>query len=615
MKQKIHILPETLCNQIAAGEVVERPASVVKELLENSLDAGAGEIQIEVSSGGKRMIRIMDDGEGMNRDDLFLCLERHATSKISSEEDLFRLRSLGFRGEALPSIAAISRMVLRSRTRESDEGWEIVLEGGTVRKAGAAGMPPGTTIEVRDLFFNTPGRRKFLRRDQTELGHVGDVVTRVALGRPDVHLRLVQNGRSMLEAYRHRNLKERIGALLGRPILKDLLPIESSGPEDLNLQGYVSRPDLSRSTFGSAYTFINGRYIRDRLVQHAIVEAYRHLLPRGRYPVAVLYLEMDPSLVDFNVHPTKHEVRFRNQNMVHDFIAGSIRNLLKAGRPVSVPRPETSARQERPLAAADPELLFGTRVSDSPPDVQGERQTQRVRETLEKYAATLPDISDSPRHRTIVSPAFSEPPKVEGKAEKVPPGLFSSLAVIGQYRRSYLLCQDGDDLLLIDQHAAHERIGFERLRNQYRKGGVESQALLFPVTVEFDFREAALLEENLGRLERFGFELEPFGGRTYVLKSVPRLLGDASAERLLRDVASELAAIGKSSLIEEALDDFLAVLACHSVIRANRGLSDPEIKTLLSDMDKVDFNAHCPHGRPVMKRLTLSEIERMFKRT
>ncbi len=329
MKQKIRILPEQLCNQIAAGEVVERPSSVVKELVENSLDAGATEIRVEVEKGGKRLIRILDDGVGMGREDLFLCLERHATSKISSEADLFRLGTLGFRGEALPSIAAISRMKLQSRFREAEEGWEIYAEAGVVKRTGAVGIPWGTAIEVRDIFFNTPARRKFLRKDETELGHIGEVVTRLALARPEVQFRLVHNGRPLIEAYRQTSLPERIAALLGRPLLQNLVSLSTEGGGGLRLGGFISRPEANRATTGFIYTFINGRYIRDRVVQHAILEGYRHLMVRGRYPIAVLFLEVDPALVDVNVHPTKHEVRFREQAQVHDFIASAVRESLK----------------------------------------------------------------------------------------------------------------------------------------------------------------------------------------------------------------------------------------------------------------------------------------------
>jgi DNA mismatch repair protein MutL len=611
MKTKIRILPENLCNKIAAGEVVERPSSVVKELLENSLDAGATEIRVEVERGGKKLIRVMDDGEGMGRDDAFLCLERHATSKIRSDEDLFRLQTLGFRGEALPSIAAVSRFMLRSRTEDSLEGWEIYAEGGTVKRAGAVGCPSGTAIEVRDLFFNTPARRKFLRRDETEMGHVGDVITKLALAHPEVQFRLIHNGRTLIDVYRHTSLPERVGALLGRPLLQDLVPVSVDGPDGLILQGLLAQPAASRSTSNSVFAFINGRYIRDRVVQHALLEGYRNLLERGRYPVAVLFLSIDPALVDVNVHPTKHEVRFRDQRGVHDFISAAVRETLRPSAWLTA-APEQSVRMPS-LPLSEPMNGGASLLQAANPD-PAQDHLRRVEESLANYARTHPEGSGSavpvafPRAKESDSVSLCEGPEGER-------GFFSTLKILGQYRRSYILAQDGDDLVLIDQHAAHERIGFERLREQFRQGSVEQQALLFPAVLEFDFREAALLKEHLEDFCRLGFDLEPFGGNAFALKAVPQLLGDAEAERLVRDVAGEIALVGRSGLVEDALDEVFAVMACHRVVRANQALGQPQIEALLREMDGVDFKAHCPHGRPVMKRLSLGEVEKMFKRT
>lgn len=614
MKQKIRILSENLCNKIAAGEVVERPASVVKELVENSLDAGATEIQIEVGGGGKKLIRVVDDGGGMGRDDAFLCLERHATSKIRSDEDLFRLQTLGFRGEALPSIAAVSRFTLRSRPEDSLEGWEIYAEGGTVKRAGAVGSPRGTSIEVRDLFFNTPARRKFLRRDETELGHIGDVVTKLALAHPEVQFRLVHNGRSLVDVYRQAQLLERVASLLGRPLLRDLLPLSVDGPNGLGLHGLVAQPAVSRSTSGSVFTFINGRYIRDRVVQHALMEGYRNLLEKGRYPVAVLFLAIDPALVDVNVHPTKHEVRFRDQRLVHEFISRSIRETLRPSAWLSSSEEEPQDKEGNFLSAVDESADIAPSVPDLSVCGPAGEHRQRVQEALSSYARIRHEEAPSApaaNYRRPDSP-FVLPDRESQGGEG---GLFSAMEILGQYRRSYILAQDGDDLILIDQHAAHERIAFERLRTQFRQGSVERQTLLFPSVLELDFRAAALLNEHLEELVRLGFDLEPFGDKTFALKAVPRLLNEAEAERLVRDVAGEIAAVGKSALVEEALDEVFAVMACHSVVRANQTLGSAQISALLRELDQVDFKAHCPHGRPVMKRLSLAEVERMFKRT
>jgi len=612
MAQKIHILPENLCNKIAAGEVVERPASVVKELLENSLDAGASDIRIEVERGGKRLIRISDDGEGMGREDAFLCLERHGTSKIASDEDLFNLRTLGFRGEALPSIAAVSRLTLRTRNAESAEGWEIGCEGGVVRRAEAVGASCGTMLEVRDLFFNLPARRKFLRTDETELGHISDVVSKLALANPQVQFRLLHNERSLLELYRHTTLEERVAALLGRPVLRELLALECQGEGGLGLQGLISQPALNRPTGSNIYTFINGRYIRDRVVQHAVMDGYRHLIVKGRYPVVVLFLTIDPALVDVNVHPTKHEVRFREQRLVHDFIAEAVRSVLRPSDWL----PNSAAEQTVSPPSMAPASVSGggfeQRIGVSrPPSDPG--AVQGVQEALARYGARPP--TEQARVWNRPAAATNQSTLLTATAAPGESGFFSGLTVLGQYRRSYILCQDGDDLILIDQHAAHERIGFERLRAECRQGSLARQALLFPAVLEFDFREAALFQEHLADLERLGFEIEPFGGKAFLLKAIPHLLESSSAEQLVRDVVNEVATIGRSAMADEGIEAVLILMACHGVIRANQTLAPEQIRALLRDLDGVDFQAHCPHGRPVMKRIPLIEIERMFKRS
>ncbi|MDO9079392.1 MAG: DNA mismatch repair endonuclease MutL [Desulfuromonadales bacterium] len=585
MSASIHLLPENLCNQIAAGEVVERPASVVKELVENSLDAHATQIIIEIEGGGSRLIRVSDDGDGMGKDDVFLCLERHATSKISSSADLFRLQTLGFRGEALPSIAAVSRLTVRSQTATAPEGWELYVEAGTVKRAGAIGLPTGTTIEVRDLFFNTPARRKFLRKEETEFGHIAELVTRLALCSPEVQFQLVHNQRTILNAPRQHKLEERIATLLGRPLLADLVKVDKADPSaGLELQGLISHPNLHRSSSAAIYTYINGRYVRDRVVQHAILDGLRHLFPRGRYPVAVLFLSIPGGAVDVNVHPTKHEVRFSQQSLVHDFIAGAVKEALRPGIESLAPQPPAVDRSHG---------NYG---------IYGE-------------AVTLPVAAPV----VAVVPQVSEPVVTWAAATVVAPfsgSYFSSLRIIGQFRASYIVAEDEDHLLLIDQHAAHERIGFERLRREFHSGAVARQGLLFPEIVQFDFRETALLSEYLDPLRRLGFELEPFGPRTFALKAVPQLLaGRDNFIQLLHDLASDLGELGVSRRIEDALDSFLLLISCHGMVRARQKLSLVEMTALLADLDGIDFNAHCPHGRPVYSRLSDPEIARLFRRS
>jgi len=627
VSHKIHILPEALCNQIAAGEVVERPASVVKELVENSLDAGASRIQVEIENGGKRLIRVTDNGSGMPREDAFLCLERHATSKVRAEQDLFRLTTLGFRGEALPSIAAISRFSLRTRIAEALEGWEIIAEGGTVKRASEVGVPPGTSIEIRNLFFNTPARRKFLRTDETELGHIGETLTRLALSSPEVCFRFVHNGRLLWEVNRQNTLAERVAELLGRQVVRDMLCLDCHGPEGMRLSGLISRPSLSRAGLGSVYTFINGRFIRDRVVQHALGDGYRNLLEKGRHPVLVLFLEVEPSQVDVNVHPTKHEVRFRQQALVHDFIVQSLRDHLSMssqttpGKQGSTPfaMPERESR----LPAKPPMSKGGARTSSAPfPTVVGDRdsgssvpsQTQ-IKETLTSYPSkqeitVLPKEAVCPAKSDLFGTQGHPDPQVQVQTS----GFFSGLRIIGQYQNSYLVCQAGADLLLIDQHAAHERIGFEQLKQQYLTGLVERQLLLFPVVLEFDFRQSRAVAEYCEALSRFGFALEHFGSNAFALKELPRMLKEADAERLVRDVIDELSSIGRSELIEQEFERILLKMACHGMLRANQRLSREEMQALLDAMDQTPFISHCPHGRPTFLRWTHGDVERLFKR-
>jgi DNA mismatch repair protein MutL len=617
METKIQILPEDLCNKIAAGEVVERPSSVVKELVENSLDAGASDILVELAAGGKRLIKVVDNGCGMNRQDAFLSFERHATSKIRTDDDLFSLKTLGFRGEALASISSVSRLELKTCDNDTGLGQRIYAEGGRIKTAEEVGLPQGTGIEVRNLFFNLPARKKFLRTEQTELGHAADVVTKQALAHCDVSFCLKHNDRILLELRREKGLRERVAALLGRSLLKDLLPLEQESG-DLRLTGLVSQPQLNRSASSHIYTFINGRYIRDRVVQHAVMEGYRHLLMKGRYPVAVLFLTLDPALVDVNVHPTKHEVRFREQALVHDFIAVAIQKTLRPSdwlsRSAVVPphavHEEVFAPDGGVSASPAAEILPVTTETCSSAAAVNEAQPVYYRQSG-ALSRGLPDA---------VAPAATQEElgAEEGGQYLLPgsqrEGFFSRLRILGQYHQSYLLCQDGDDLVLIDQHAAHERVRFEKLRHQYAAGAIPGQALLFPEILELDFNSASALQDQQQELATLGFEVEPFGGKSFALKSVPQLLGQSSAARLVTDVALELARVGRTGQLRDAIDEVLILMACHSVIRANQALSADEIRALFAELDPIDFKANCPHGRPVVQRMTLAEVERLFRR-
>ena len=613
MSPQIQILPDTVANQIAAGEVVERPASVVKELLENALDAGAKEIFVDCEKGGRSLVRVSDNGCGMNQDDAFLSLERHATSKIRSSQDLFALQSMGFRGEALPAIASVARLRLITRSKEDELGWQIYAEGGTIRHADAVGAAVGTIIEIRDLFFNTPGRRKFLRKEETEFGHISDVVMRIALARPDIHIRLNHNGRTCFEAYRHNDLNERAVALLGRALVADLLPIDIDAERGLYLTGLLSPPGVNRSTTSHLYTYVNSRFVRDRVLQHAILDAYRSLIEKRRYPIGVLFLTLPPDQVDVNVHPTKHEVRFRDQRLIHDFVTASIRRLLQKVNPVLEREDSTAPSLSKTLPASTEASSRPREASVTLPEENGSHNALlakvRVERSLQHYATSALGKSRSVHAPTVKGKGFELPPRSSGEST-LPEGW----RLIGQYLNSYLVCQAGEDLVVIDQHAAHERLGFERLRKQLQSGQIASQSLLFPKVIEFDHRETATINDTLDEFDRFGFEIEPFAGRSFSVKAIPDILSDYDIERLIRDVVAELNEIGRSKHLDTAIDRVLMVLACHGMVRAGQALSVQEMEALVNDIAAIDFGSCCPHGRPVLRRFKRSEVEKFFHR-
>lgn len=593
MALRIKILPEQLTNKIAAGEVVERPASVVKELVENAIDSGARDITIEIESGGKRLLRVTDDGCGMSREDALLALERHATSKIATDSDLFGLTTLGFRGEALPSIASVSRFTLATREEGRLEGTEIYAEGGRIREVKACGMAVGTVVTVRNLFFNVPARLKFMKSIETEAGHVGDLLTKLALSRPDLRFTYISEGKTVFRVA-PADLAGRVAALLGKNIASSLHLVASCAG-GVRVEGLVASPECSRSSTASMYTYINGRYIRDKVVQHAILQAYRNSLERGRFPVVMLNIVIPPDEVDVNVHPTKHEVRFREQGRVHDAIMGAVESVLRASPWIKQPQPvPASARPAQPDPAP-------TRIGE-------------VRESLAVYQAALPaSLQVAP----LFLPRQDKESSADHAAPSLPPtaaGFFSSLTVIGQFNSAYIICQGGTDLILIDQHAAHERVAFERLKLQFQSGAVESQGLLFPQTMEFSHGEAATLREHAANLATMGLELENFGGSTWILKSIPCILPQDQGERFVRDTVEDLSSLGKSGHFADLRDDILARIACHSVVRGIHPLTVREIQALFAQMDATDFSGSCPHGRPVFRTLSLHDIERMFKR-
>ena len=605
MGKRVRILPEQLANKIAAGEVVERPASVVKELVENALDAGAGEVIVEIEEGGRRLIKVTDDGCGMSREDALLALERHATSKITVDADLFALQSLGFRGEALPSVASVSRLSLCTREESAIEGVEIYAEGGTVREVKSCGMATGTAISVRNLFFNTPARLKFMKGRETESGHIGETLHRLALSRPDTRFIYNQDGRNVYRLPAG-SLPVRAAAVLGNSLAQHLYPIDySAGP--LRLHGLAGSPAASRSTAAGIYTFLNGRFIRDRVIQHAIMQAYRNVLERGRYPVVVLFLDLPAGDVDVNVHPTKHEVRFREQQAVHGAVQSALDELLRGApwqKPVQ-PLLQAPAPVTRPGVAA-------TRVEE-------------VRDALLRYALREPAPAQPPAQSFPAPVTAPRPDAPDEPVEPVEPAQAAAamvenaglalLRIIGQFRSAYIIAEDGEELVIIDQHAAHERILFEELRSGFLAEGCESQSMLFTETVELSPAESAALQENLATVRRLGFDLEAFGGTTWLLSGVPRLLAGQSCQQLLRDILEELASFGSSGLVAEKCDELLTRIACHSAVRGTWRQTPEEMRTLLQRMDRTDFSANCPHGRPAIVRIGLREIEKMFRRT
>ncbi|MHB8123018.1 MAG: DNA mismatch repair endonuclease MutL [Desulfuromonadaceae bacterium] len=604
MSQRINILPESLTNKIAAGEVVERPASVIKELIENALDAGATDISVEINAGGRRRIRVTDNGHGMSRGDALLSLERHATSKIAADSDLDKILTLGFRGEALPSIASVSRFTLATRETAATEGTEIIVEGGRIREVRSCGMASGTVVSVEQIFYNLPARLKFMKSAETETGHVADIVSRMAVSRPEVAFLCSSDDRELLRLQRS-DLQRRLAQVVGRESSRHLYPVMSEG-EYATITGFVSAPALVRSGTQAIYTYINGRFIRDRVVQHSIMQAYRGVIDRGRYPVVALFIRISPEEVDVNVHPTKHEVRFRRQSVVHDAIQEAVEEVLRrspwlADQTAKVGTPHASTGQaSRERAAASAQTSLSLPSNPVSPSLLAELNASATSLVLTE-------------HNTSVREAYTtfqqDPAPVETG------GYFSSLSIIGQFHSEYILCQSGSELVVIDQHAASERVAYQRLKQQCLDGGIESQRLLFPATVELSFSEVAVANRFSNDLSRIGFELEPFGGTTIMVSSVPRLVAEKDPILLVRDILADLVRFGTSAAFNDALEGLLSRIACHSVIRGIHTLDNLQIKALLSRMDTTDFAASCPHGRPVSHVVTLAELQKIFKRT
>lgn len=644
---RIHQLDPLVVNKIAAGEVIERPASAVKELLENSVDALATRVEVDVAAGGTELIRVVDDGEGIHPDDLPLCVASHATSKISSAEDLFRVQTLGFRGEALASIAAVSQFRIRSRQAESSTGYELECSGGTLGTPQPCGCPAGTQIEIRQLFSNTPVRRKFLRTTATEFGHVSEQFTRMALAHPRLHAVLRHNGKPVYELPAAPVLRERVRLFFGQELADQLIEIESES-DNVRLWGYAAHPSCSKSTRKGQYLFLNGRWIQDRSLQHALGESYRGLLMTGRYPVAFLFLEMPAEMADVNVHPTKAEVRFQNGQQLYRQLLSTLRNVFLSsdlsssmrldnrhatGQPVDPAQrrelqanlvawvgeqrenwspgapPAIVANPPAPFRAHDqsdqptaPGLLSNWDSSErtTPGDSTADPGTRDSRPTGGPEAEHHPQGSDS-------DPS-EEPPPTPRAIE--PGGAARAL----QIHDCYLVFETDEGMTVIDQHALHERVLYEQLRNRVLAGAVESQRMLVPEPIEVSESEKSLLLDNTDVLEQLGFGLEEFGKGTLLLSGYPAMLSRVDPVQLLRDVSDQLAETRQEPTRRDILDGLLHMMSCKAAVKAGQRLKPEEVESLLAQRHLIDDSHHCPHGRPTALTLTRNELDRQFGR-
>ena len=659
---KIHVLSDAVANQIAAGEVVERPASVVKELLENSLDAGATRIRINVEAGGKKLIQITDNGCGMVRDDAMLAFERHATSKLKNAEDLLSVATLGFRGEALPSIASVSRLRMETRASEDVSGTVFEINGGKIARVEEAGLPEGTSITVRDLFFNIPARKKFLKAENTELSHIASLVTHYALAHADKHFELHSATNAVLVAPPVAGSSERVFQIFGKEVLDQLIPLaaevplervglpqpppwrreaeEDSAPADpgkMRLRGFVSKPEIQKLNRNSIFIFVNGRLIRDRLVQHSIIEAYRNIIPPTVYPVVLLFIELPSAEVDVNVHPSKTEVRFRQQSVVHDFVRDSIRAALMKARPVPQFATEIRAHptagqaltpgatgwdglSSQPFGTAEPGSMYGPSSGFALRPPSEEDATARFQFeggiAVEANAAvpvarglqslgieTVPDHGCAPA--LDANDVYEEAPTLDS---------LTTLKPLGQIRNSFILAVNEDGLWIVDQHVAHERVLFEKILKQRATQQVESQRMLMPMVLELTPAQQTVFAEIADELARNGFEVEPFGARSVAVKIAPAGVEAAAVEHMLHELLDQLSSEEQSLNLEKIRTRIAASIACHAAIKVNMPLEQNKMEWLLAELAKTEHPMSCPHGRPVVLRYSVKDIQKAFKR-
>jgi DNA mismatch repair protein MutL len=636
---RIHILSDLVANQIAAGEVVDRPASVVKELLENAIDAGATRIRIEVEGGGRKLIRIMDNGSGMVRDDALLAFERHATSKVKTSSDLLTIASLGFRGEALPSIASISRLEMSTRAEADAAGTIVEIVGGKMHRVGEAGIPQGTMIAVRDLFFNTPARRKFLKSETTELAHVTALVTNYALAHPDKHFELHSATHALLIAPPVAELSERVYQIFGKETLDHLLPIAAEinlshiglpepppwkrdgdyvkpDPGHLRLRGFISKPELQKLNRNSMYSFVNQRLVRERVIIHAITDAYRNILPPTSFPVVLLFLEMPPGEVDVNVHPAKTEVRFRQPSLVHDFVRDSVRTKLIFARPAMS---FGAALETNPLATPS----LGAQIHSPPPSAlaaeeasQADSDEVPVSEGAASFTLEPPQLPPV-AVRLDFSPAETAAAPLETSAmddDTATLKTLGTLKALGQLKESFILATNEEGLWIIDQHVAHERVLFEKVLRERKVESIQRQRLLMPMLIELTPAQMICFAQISTELDRNGFEAEPFGPRTLAIKAAPIGLEGRELERMLVEVLEQTEREEQSENLDAMRTRVAASIACHSAIKVNTPLDPARMEWLLAELAKTEHPTSCPHGRPIVLRYSWKEIQKAFHR-
>ncbi len=643
----IRILPEAVANKIAAGEVVERPASVVKELLENSLDAGAGRVEISVEGGGKRLIRIVDDGQGMTHDDALLAFERHATSKIRSAEDLFEISTLGFRGEALPSIAAVSRLVLETKHASENSGTRIEIAGGKLRDVKEVAWPQGTSIEVRDLFYVTPARRKFLKSESTELGHIATLATHYALAHPEKSFRLTSLTNEILNVPPVGSHRERLYQVMGGQSLEQLLemaPVErrvlttalpEAGEEEpsgeaplIRVQGFISRPEVQKLNRNNIYFFVNRRLVRDRVILHAITEAYRNILPSGTFPIALIFLEIPPSEVDVNVHPSKIEVRFRHGSFMHDLVRDTIRQTLLATRPVaSFPMSRSAPPVGLAVEAAD----VADRLAEEPPLMRGAvmpppSARPSVRGTSREFHLSPARIEPRPQRLPLdsalapyapVAPSSVLPavPALTDEASiQAPRELPLDLQPLGQVQESFIVAVNSDGLWIVDQHAAHERVLFDRHVRRRQEKKVEVQRLLMPIIVQLKPEQQVTYQVIADELAANGFEVEPFGQRTVAIKAAPADLPAGEVEKLMIEILEGASQDAAAISLDDLHGRIAASISCHAAVKVNMALEPSKMDWLLQALGGTDCPMTCPHGRPTVLRYGMKDLMKAFKR-